>query len=319
MDNVVFVAEAILPVFIVIALGAALRRVRVLDDETVEHLTRLVFTVALPILLFRSVGGADLAEAWNGPAVAAAFGMVLVCVLLGWGLARLQRLAPVRAATFTMCCYRANTAIVGLAVLQSAYPENPAMDAAAGMLIGVSVLVFNVLAVVILTLPHHSFRGREGLRRIARGVATNPLILAVLLGILWSVLKWEMPLVLDRPIEWIARMALPLALLAVGASLRLELLRRGLRETLLAAAVKLLVLPALVLASLRALGVGGLDLAACVVILGSPTAVVSYIMARRMRGDAPLAAQVVTVTTTLSIVTLAGWLLVLRALGAGAS
>lgn len=140
------------------------------------------------------------------------------------------------------------------------------------------------------------------------------------LGIAWRLVAekvewWKMPAVVDLPLSWLSRMCLPLALLAVGASLRPGALKSGLGRVLLAAGFKLIVEPAAALVILRQLRVADAYLAAVVVCLSAPTAIATYTMVRAMKGDDELAAQMVTGSTALSVLTMAGWLLVLKQMG----
>lgn len=325
MDGLLFAVNAVLPVFLIIALGAAVRAGRILNDEAVERLSRLVYNTALPVLVFQVVGKAEILTVWNGRCAAAFVAAVLISVALAWAVGRLMGMDAVQTGTFVQVSYRANTVIVGLAVLQSAYGD--AVLGPAGVMAGVSVALFNVLAVIVLTLPHHSGGGLRGAGAMLRQLLVNPLILGMLAGVGWSLLRsrtgWSMPAVLDRPLDWLQDMALPLALIAVGASLRLDAARRVLLPALSSATIKLLVQPLLALGLLALAGVSGMDRTVCLLYLASPTAVASYIMVRAMKGDAEMASQTVTLSTAASVLTTAGWLLVaewidpVRRLGAG--
>jgi len=116
---------------------------------------------------------------------------------------------------------------------------------------------------------------------------------------------------LDRALDLVGRTAAPLGLLCVGAGLDFGRLRDEVPATAAAAAVKLIAYPAAGYAALRLLGFEGPDLRATTLVLACPTAVISYVMAREMRGDGPLASAIVIGTTAVSLVTLAGWLLAL--------
>jgi predicted permease len=319
MNNLLFAANAVLPVFLLIAVGAAVRG-RVLDDEAVGRLSRLAFLVAMPALVFQVISKADLATAWNAAALAAFLGAVLGTLLAGLLAARVLGMSGTRTGTFAIVCHRSNLVIVGLAVLESAYGDQ--WMGPAGLLSATAVLTYNVLAVVCLTLARHpdSKAGNRSLLRIFAHLSTNPLVIGAVLGIAWRLLAerlewWRMPEVIDRPLEWLRQMCLPLALIAVGASLRLESLRSGLGHVVLAALFKLVLEPALALAILVPLGVGRMYLAAVVICLSAPTAIATYTMVRAMEGDDELASQAITLSTAAAVLTMGAWLLVLKAMG----
>jgi len=318
LDDLLFAAGAVLPVFAVIALGVAVRLGGILNDEAVGRLSRLAFVVAMPALVFQVISKSDLSRAWSGRAVLAFCAAVLITLLVSLLVSRLAGMSAVRSGTFVVGGHRSNLVIVGLAVLGSAYGEE--WMACAGVLAATAVLLYNVLAVICLTLPHHTGPGARNLVKIVARLSTNPLIIGAVLGIAWRLVAervewWRMPAVLDLPLTWLRQMCLPLALIAVGASLRPAALRSGLGHVLLAAGFKLVVEPAVALLILRQLGLAPMYLAAVVICLSAPTAIATYTMVRAMKGDEELAAQMVTASTGLSVLTMAGWLLVLKLAG----
>jgi predicted permease len=150
---------------------------------------------------------------------------------------------------------------------------------------------------------------------MARQIATNPIILACLAGIAWSVLKLPFPGMIDRTFRILTPATLPLALLCLGGSFSFERARKGFAVAALAAFLKGIVLTGIGIALYRWMGVSGDDMRIGAIMLGCPTAVVTYVMAARLRGDTDLAGTIIIVSTAASAVTIAGWLFALRALG----
>ena len=138
------------------------------------------------------------------------------------------------------------------------------------------------------------------------------MILGCAAGILCSALEVVFPASLDRALALVGRIALPLALIAVGAGLDFGKLRAELAAASLVALLKLGAYPGLAYLGLRAIGLAGADLEVPVLIMASPTAVVSYIMAREMQGDEQLAGAIVMGTTTYSLLTVSVWLYLLH-------
>ena len=141
--------------------------------------------------------------------------------------------------------------------------------------------------------------------------SADPLVLGILGGILLSRSGLAMPGFLDRTLEMIGRTALPLALLAIGAGLDPKHLPAEWRPAFAISIVKLIVYPAGIWLALRALGLEGDALRIPVVLLSSPCAVMSYIMAKEMNSDEQLASAIVIGSTLLSVVTSVGWLVFL--------
>lgn len=302
--------DIVLPVFLVIGLGYALRRLKIVNAATNAALSRLVFYVASPCLLLRSISQTELDWGESARMLGVVGGLTILAAFLIYLAARWMR--PARRGVFAQGAIRSNTVFVGLPVVLNAFGE-PGV-AQAGILIAFFVVMENPLSVLLLTLPHrHSERGSASvwLQTGAR-VLANPLVIGSGGGILLSVFSVDLPPSLSRSLALVGQTAAPLGLLCVGAGLDFRQLRAEWPATAGAALIKLAVYPALVLAALRAAGLTGLALSVPVLICACPTAVISYVMAREMRGDEPLAAAIVIGTTVAALGTLVGWLLILR-------
>ncbi len=301
--------EIVLPVFLVIGLGLALRTLGIITDATNASLSRLVFYVASPCLLLRSISQAQLDWQQSATMLGVVAGITVGAALVIYALVR--PMSPDRRGVFAQGAIRSNTVFVGLPVVLNAFGE--AGLATAGILIALMVVLENPLSVLLLTLPHQRRSARELRLWLATGlrVLLNPLVLGAGGGILLSVFSLDLPTSLGRSLELVGQTAAPLGLLCVGSGLDFGRLRAELRATSWAAWVKLVVYPALILFALQAAGLRGMALNVTVVICACPTAVISYIMARELRGSAHLASSIVIGTTLASLVTLVVWLLIL--------
>jgi predicted permease len=208
--------------------------------------------------------------------------------------------------------HRSNMVFMGVPIVT--YGLGETVLGSVAVLIGVMIVVYNFLAVIVLALPHRDRGLGAGAawRRTAGQMGRNPLILGCAGGIVLAVSGVTLPVSLDRALGLVGRTALPLALLTVGADLDFRRLRGDVGATALVAVVKLAVYPALVWFVLGRLGIAGSALAAPVLLMASPTAVVSTIMAREMEGDHRLASAIVIGTTVASLVTYSAWLYLVR-------
>ena len=308
MTSLASILNAVLPVFLLIGLGFALRRLNFFTAASVEGLSRLVFYVAVPCLLYDAIADSELAETFD-PVVALAAG-ALVSGLAGFFYLAGRRLSPPLRGSFVQGIFRSNLAFVGLPVAEGAY--GPEALAPAAVFIGLMVPLFNFWAVLALLLPQHEAGSRRGLKALGKALALNPMIIGSGLGILASAARFQLPESLDLSVEWVGRIALPLALLSLGGSLQFERLRARTDLIALASVMKLAVYPALFLGGLLLFHRSGLLLKVPVLLLATPTAVVSYITAREMKGSEELAAGIIMATTLASAVTLPLWLWVLQ-------
>lgn len=300
----------VLPVFLVIGLGYALRRLGFIREEINDWLSRFVFYVAAPVLLFHAA--AQGSYDWGtGIAALLAIGGITALVAIGvYAISR--RSPPARRGVLAQGCHRSNTVFIGLPLVLNAFGQSALGPAS--ILIAFMVVVENLLAVLVLTLPHQRLSARDPSLWLhaALRIAKNPMILGCVGGILYSPLGIGLPVSLDRSLAVVGSTAAPLGLLCVGASLEFERLRSELRATASVALVRLVVHPALIFLVLRRLGLAGIELGVPVLIMACPTAIVSYIMAREMDGDARFAAAIIIGTTVASLATLLAWLALLR-------
>ena len=218
---------------------------------------------------------------------------------------------------FVQASYRSSAAILGIAFIQSIYGSAPSSMAAL-MILG-SVPLYNVFAVVVLTLTADAGGERasagELARRAVRGVVTNPIIIGIAVGFAWSLLGLPMPVVLGSTVKNVAVLATPLGLIAMGASFDFREARGSVGIATVATLIKLVVLVAIFMPVAIHLGFRDQQLVALLVMLGSASTVSCYIMARNMGHDGVLTATIVMMTTLGCALTLTGWLWMLRAGG----
>lgn len=311
MQDLAEILAVVLPVFLVIGTGFVLGRMRFVDSLANAAFSRLVFYVCTPALLFRSAARAPAHEVLQADVFLVTGAVSLVLTALVYVGA--ARSAPARRGVLAQGACRSNMAFFGLPVVLYAFGEG-ALGRAAG-LIGFLVVVYNLLAVLVLILPHPSRDATRTSRMWAstgRKIVCNPLILGATAGIACSVLSIPLPRAVDRAVDLVGRIAAPLALITVGAGLDLRKLRADVAPAVITSAVKLLLYPALAWVILRLAGTGELEREVAVLILAAPTAVVSVIMVREMKGDESLASAIVIATTLAALFTTAAWLAFFR-------
>lgn len=310
LDTLEFSFSVTGPIFVVLGLGAWLRRIGLLNDSFIEVGSRLVFNVTLPTLLFISVSKTRLDTSANF----ALIGFGIAATLLAWGAGELTARLAVRdgrdRGVVVQGIFRSNMAIIGLAYCVNAYGE--AGLAAASLYVGLVTILFNVLSVVTLSSSLHA---RQGLGRTLRSVAMNPLIIGIVLALPVSISGLPLPGILLQSGEYFARMTLPLALLCTGAALDFRSLRHDPRDAVLAAAGKLLAVPLLFVLAGAALGFRGMDLGILLLMSSAPSAAAGYVMVRAMGGNAPLAANIIALTTVGSLLTTSGGIVALKTMG----
>ncbi len=306
MWNTVF--EALLPVLLIILLGAGLRHIRFLSKDCFEGLNRLAFWVGLPCLLFIEISSARVS---GGEALRISLAIMvtsLLMLLLAYGIGRALHLKSPSLRVFNQGVFRGNLVYVGLPVIFFALPPDADMRATAILALAPTIPFFNGLGVLLLMRPEPGKRGKWFVSMLG-GMARNPLIIACVLGMVALLLKIQLPTALHRAVEGVGRIGLPAALLALGASLTWERVRGHGVIAFLGALLKVAVGPLVGFFVARACGLDGLMLTVCLLYIATPTAVASYVMADQMGADSELAAAIIVVGTILAFPALAGVLL----------
>jgi len=297
----------ILPVFLLILVGSVCRRFGFPGAEFWPPAERLSYYLLFPVLLVTTLARADFSGLAVVSMVTALVGAILVMTALALGLRRLLRADGPAFTSLYQGVIRMNT-YIGLSVAYGVHGE--AGLAAAAVAVAAIVPVVNVLCVLVLARFGRAVP--PGWRGIGRQFLTNPLILACVVGGLLNATGWGLPPVLGPMLEILARAALPLGLLTVGAALELRATHANRVAVLTSAGLKLLVLPGLTLGGLLALGVTGVGVFVAVLFTALPTATSAYVLARQLGGDAQLMAVLITAQTFLSMLSLP---LVLGAIG----
>ncbi|MFZ0131202.1 MAG: AEC family transporter [Desulfobacterales bacterium] len=296
----------IIPIFVIIALGWFARRKAVMPPEFLEPANHLVYHLAIPAMIFRAVSGSSLKTQFDPAVVAITLFAALTVFAAAWAAGRLLRLLRSRRGTFIQNSIHGNLGYIGLAV--AFYYLGNEGFVRAGIIAGFLIILQNFLAVSVLQLYSNSLTPRHGHWTVFWKVAGNPIILAALLGIIFSLFAIPLPLIVDRSLKILSDLALPMALLIIGASLSFNLMRRNLAPVLVTTGLKLVLLPAVGLIAYRLAGVQAVDYLPGLILLASPTATVTYVMAREMRGDAEFAVAAISASTLLSALTFTVWL-----------
>ena len=300
------VLNTLLPVFLIIALGAVLVWRGPLDDRVMSGIKWLVYWIGLPALLVHKIAAAQLDARALGCLwiVLAGTGAAVVASLV---VALVGRMKSKSIGTFIQAGFRGNLAFVGLPVIIYAFSaggQDPIQaERIAVLTIGPIVVVYNVVAVVALLAGRHEF-GWSAVGKMLKGLVFNPLLLACVAGTIGSLIGVKWPPVLDRTLTTLGNMTLSLALLSVGAALVTTRVGRSWRSALGSTALKLALAPAAGLLTARALGAGPTETGVAIILLACPTAVASYVLSDQMGGDSSLAAGAVVIATLLSPISL---------------
>jgi malonate transporter and related proteins len=307
------VLTALLPVFLLIGLGAFLKRTLLPDGRSWEAFESLTYFVLFPALLIVTTATADLREIpATGVGGALATAIILVSLALLTARPLLARTLGLSGPAFT-------------SVFQGSVRWNTYVALAiAGSLFGVTGLALASVAIVamvpllnflcVLVLARYAADKEPDLRTIVGQILRNPLIWSVLGGVAINLVGAPLPKVAVAFGEILGRGALALGLLAVGAGLDLDTIWRPHAAVILTVVLKLVVMPALAVGLALWIGLSGAPLMVVAIASSVPSAPGSYILARQMGGDAPLLARLLTLQTLVAFVTIPAVLALVQAI-----
>ena len=311
MDSLIFALNAVSPIIITVAIGYVLKKLGLMDGKFAKAANKLVFHLFLPCMLFlnvykiNAIGDIDLGYVgYTAAALVAIFALSLPAVML------VTKKSERRGALW-QAAFRSNYALIGIPLAQSLFGDPGAMIAT--LLSAFVVPALNMLAVISLSVFRRD-GGKTGVKGILIGIAKNPLIQSIALGLVVLCVRAlfvnkgiEFRLSSVTPVytvlEYMSRLATPMALLCLGAQFEFSAVSELKREIIFGTLMRTVIVPAIGIgtAFLFFRGVfGGAHFAAFIAVFATPVSISSVPMTQEMDGDVTLAGQLVVWTTLAS-------------------
>lgn len=300
------ILDTVIPIFSVIFLGWLARRNGFIPHSFAGPANRLVFYFAIPAMVFAAIAKGSLKTDFNPVLLGGTLAAVILCFGLTWGAGVAAKIHRRRFGTFVQSAFHGNLGYIGLAV--AFYYLGQEGFVSASLLIGFIMILQNLLSVIILQCYSDKDPSRSGAGKILVKVMGNPVIISAVAGICFSLTGVMLPKVVSRTLEIISGMALPLALLLIGATLNFDLMKAQLKTVLPAVGIKLVMLPGIGVALYSFWGLSPEAYVPGLILLGSPSATISYVMAVEMNGDADFAVTAISLSTLVSALTFSLWL-----------
>lgn len=312
MENLIFSLNATIPIFLMMLLGMLFRKLGWMDEVFAAKMNKFVFLVPLPVLLFEQLAPVDFSEVWDIKFILFCFVVTAISITISTLISLLWKDRSIKGE-FIQATYRSSAALLGIAFIQNIYGT---AGMAPLMIIG-SVPLYNIMAVVVLSVfkPGNNSFDKALVKKTLKGIATNPIIIGIVAGFVWSALKLPMPSILHKTVSSIGATATPMGLMSMGATFEMKKATSKMKPTLVAVFMKLVGFCAIFLPVAAMLGFRNEQLIAILVMLGSATTVSCFVMARNMGHEGTLSSGVIMMTTLLSAFTLTMWLDVLRSFG----
>lgn len=304
-----------MPLFLMMVVGFILKKINFVDERSVSVMNKMVFRIFLPALLFTDLATEDFYLIWDGTFVLFCAASTILSIFLAF-IFSLPHKEKAERGEIIQASYRSAAASLGIAFMSNIY-DNVAMVAL--MIIG-SVPLYNIAAVIILSLTSPKSASDKGnakklFLKTAKGILTNPILLGVVSGLLWSVLRLPKPVIFIKSMTYLGNVASPLALIVLGACFEFSNIKDKRTPILLSCFNKLILFCILFLPLGIGLGFRNEKLVALLIMLGSATTSSSFIMAKNMGHEGKISSSAVMLTTFLSSFTLTLWLFLLRTWG----
>ncbi len=309
MNNIIFIINTVSPIFLIVILGWVLRKIGVINEEFIKQSIKFVFHVPLPILVFLKLATVDFNKLFDGKIIIIVYGCMLIIFFLGWILSKALIKRGEGRGVFIQGGFWPNNVIIGLALVMNIFGE----DAVSKM---VMILIFLIpldymLSVIALTISDRKEKRSKAMLDMIKSIALNPVIIAAIFAIVFSLIRFPIPNALINTGNYLAAITLPLALIGLGGTLKIKLLKNTSFITLGALIIKLLISPMLAITVGYFIGYTDIDLGILFIIFACPTAIISFVLADAMTPHGEIAGNIVLTTTLASAITIPLGLMIL--------
>jgi hypothetical protein len=300
------VIETIAPIFFIIVFGYLLQQKGLLKAGFIQEANRFVFLFSLPVLIFIGIMKSDIKDIGLINILSVII-PTLIILCLAFVLALAMGLKKGTLGSFVQTTFHGNITYIGLAVLYYMLGDEGLRKGS--ILIGFLILMNNTLAIAILSWTSQK---QSNILKSLGSIAKTPLIIATFVGILFLYFNISVPRLLMKSMGILANIALPMALIIIGASMSVSTLKTAFKFSVIISLMKLIALPFLSLLFCYVYAIPPSDALPGVILLATPTATTSFILANELGGDTELASGVITLSTLLSPLVFTFWVYVVR-------
>lgn len=311
MDSFQTALSAVLPIFVLLALGVLLRKVKMLDVPTLNKLNTLAFKIFLSVSLYYNICTANIAEVFDGRLLAVAIASQFVVLALALLFAIPTERTKKRRGALAHGIFHTNFVIFGTLIGTALCGEGNL--GSISLLIATIVPTQNVLSVILLELYREG--GKVNVKQVAMGVIKNPYVIAALLGFATQLIHLQYPDMVLNIIRDVGRCGTPVALIVMGGLFNFGAIRKNLKPICVGVVARLVIVPLILVPIAVWMGFRGASMVGLMCMFIAPCATTSFNLASAMDSDADLAAQLVVFTSLFSLLTIFLWIFGLSQLG----
>ena len=297
------IVQILAPVVLVIALGWGLARSGFLSTSAFAEINRLTYWVGLPALLIGRIGAATPSFDAVGGLLVVLLGATAAVIVIAVVVGFLWQMPMRSLMTFSHGAFRGNLTFVGLPVVIYAFTGAPgagSYESAALIAFVPMIVLYNIVAVVMMELPGET-SAFVATRRVLTGLVTNPILIATLVGMAIAIFGVSLPVFVDRTLFAVGQMALPLALMGIGAGLYATRLRGRQHWAVGSALLKTAAAPAVGFMLGTWIGLGSEEMRIALIFLACPSAAAAYVLVQQTDGDTALIASTIVLSHLLAL------------------
>lgn len=310
MEDFLFSVNVVAPLFILIAAGYILRHIHLISENFLFEANKFVFKLCLPLMLFQNIQKSFQDNFINTRIIWVSLIGVLFVIIISTLIVMATVKKQGQRGSMIQGIYRSNFLIYGLPLATGIYGE--AAIAPISLLMGAVIPLFNVAAVIILSVFSEKNDHRISFKEIIKDILKNPLIIGCACGAIAGYFNFHIPKLINDPLTDFAGIATPLALFVMGGEFKFRSLKQNFLKVIFVTFARLILVPLAALFICIQMGFRNIELSILLCLFATPTAVSSYIMAKNMGCDGELSGQIVVLTTIVSCVTIFFFIFFLR-------
>ncbi len=312
IDNFLFSLNVVAPVFILIFVGYLSKQLNFINENFVSVTSKFAFNISLPVLIFMQVFSLKLNQALNLKLISFIYISTISSLILIWLISIPFIKNSKDRSSFIQGAFRSNFAIIGFAILSSLFGKE--ILGKASIILAFILPLYNILAVIVLSVPRRN-EIDFNLKDMLTEILFNPLIIAVVIGLFFSLGNIKIPKPIYDSGKLLADLALPLALIGIGGSLKLSEVKKAPSLAISTSIIKIILIPAVLTTFAYLLKFRDDDLVILYTLFASPTAIVSFIMAEAMGANGKLAGNIILISTIGSVFTFSIGIMIMKSFG----
>lgn len=314
MDYIALTLNTILPIIILIITGYLLKKKDIINDSFVTISSKIVFNLALPATLFYGTAKTDMSstitiETWY---FILFFCVILVSMYVISELISKFTITDLKTrGAFVQGSFRCNYVIIGYPILIGLFGDNITFHMA--LLAIFLVPINNIASTITLTINNPDTTNLNA-KKILLNIIKNPLVVGILGGFVFSYFKIGIPVFIGNSLEFVKGLTTPLALMNIGSLFNFNMNFKNNFPLYGAILLKIIIYPIVFISIAIALGFRNEHLGVIFIALSTPAAASSFIMAKAMKSNEKLAADIVVISTSLSAITIFVGAIVLKSM-----